>query len=69
MRNIPENLSLQEWEDYYGQLGQKVKTHKSGAKYVHDNMDVGREDLYHLTDYLVSSVSGGTIWLVKRKWA
>jgi hypothetical protein len=66
MRNIPTNISLQDWEDYCGQFGCSVYTHTSGAKYIHDNMDTGRIDLWHLTDYIVSSVCAGVIWLIKR---
>ena len=66
MKNIPDYISLENWADYYGQFGRIVEKHESGCVYVIDNIDIGRRELWHLTDYLVSSVIGGTIWLIKR---
>jgi hypothetical protein len=45
-----------------------AKPHKSGALTMYDSQ-VLREDrwaLHHLTDYVVSSIAAGTIWLVER---
>jgi hypothetical protein len=45
-----------------------VKQHPSGAVSLPDQhlSDYWRWELFHLTDYVVSSVTAGTIWLVER---
>ena len=56
-------MTLREWTakwDY------KPGTHKSGATYLVDDLVCGaRSELFHLSDYAVSTVVAGTIWLVK----
>jgi hypothetical protein len=60
-------MTLSEWKE---QSGHYVGDHKSGAKWIPANMPLPLHwELYHLTDYVVSSITGGSIWLVKRKEA
>lgn len=59
-------MTLHEWEQ---QSGETTHLHPSGARwiaYASLSMDDYRE-LFHLSDYLVSSVIGGTVWLVPRQ--
>lgn len=59
-------FSLAEWEHmtkFY------VKHHDNGAVSLADSRHINstwRWELFHLTDYVVSSVTAGTIWLVVR---
>src|SRR5688500_11101767 len=61
-----ERMTLQEWSDKTGVL---VKTHESGAKVIPQVCIPDEEHwrLWKLTDYAVSSVTGGSVWLVKRE--
>lgn len=46
-----------------------VSTHPNGCRYVPENEVSAltmRQQLYHLSDYAVSSLTGGTFWLVRR---
>lgn len=64
-------MTLADWEK---KSPLTVGTHKTGARWVpddfpnalHDEHDL-RWELWHLSDYRVSSVSGGTIWLIPKK--
>ena len=61
-------MTLFEWEV---KTGVYVGSHDSGARWVPGSTlrmtDTARRRLWHLDDYLVSSVMGGTIWLVRRR--
>lgn len=56
-------MTLNEWSSA---SKVKVETHtNSGAKFVHvEYDDPMRKELFHLTDFKVSSVSGPVHWLV-----
>ena len=63
-------MDRKQWEAKYG----KMKTADNGCLYVMVNNEDRtssacsemRWDLFHLTDYAVSSVCGDTHWMVKR---
>ena len=57
-------MTLKEWSE---QTGIKIITYESGCMCVANRFPV-REgwELFHLTDYCVSSNVAGTIWLIKR---
>lgn len=59
-------FTLKEWEHmtkFY------AKQHESGAYVLPDSTHINntwRWELFHLKDYVVSSITAGTIWLVSR---
>lgn len=57
-------FSLAEWEhmtEHY------IKHHDNGAVSLADTVPTAwRWELFHLTDYVVSSITAGTIWLAAR---
>ncbi|OFV89548.1 MAG: hypothetical protein A3J75_05065 [Acidobacteria bacterium RBG_16_68_9] len=59
-------MTLREWSEKYG-------IDMRGAFWVPDTFtrEATRAELWSLTDYTVSSVVGGVVWLVKRpaEWA
>ena len=56
-------MTLKEWTDKWDYV---VGVKANGAVYVDENLVcVAREELFHLSDYVVSSVVAGTIWLVR----
>lgn len=59
-----DKLSLQEWEQRFSVT---AGTHASGCRFVPDEFNDSRPYLFLLTDHIVSSVTAGTIWLVKRQ--
>lgn len=63
MTNRGVDMTLAEYAAKYNVL---VTDHKSGAKYVVGPSEVSKWELFHLSDYAVTSVSGPTHWLVKR---
>ena len=46
-----------------------VRRHPSGAWWYPDTDPLGSSGLWKLDDYVVSSVTGGSIWLVPREEA
>lgn len=66
-------MTLDEWSKKYGVAAPVFESAilprapEHNSRYVVGNFtgDVGW-DLYHLTDYVVGTVTGGTIWLSKR---
>lgn len=40
--------------------------HGTGAYYIPDRDYANRWELFHLSDFVVSSVRAGTIWLVRK---
>lgn len=62
-----DNITLEQWSQRYSVV---VGTHDSGCRYVMDEFpscNEARTHLFRLTDYIVSSIVAGTIWLVKRQ--
>ena len=59
-------MTLQQWADQHNiVVGQRPD---NGPTYVTFPMDSNvRAELFHLTDFIVSSVTGGVIWLVKKE--
>lgn len=55
-------MTLIQWAERYGEMVLRHGT--TGAMYVMPKNQAGRWDLFHLTDYRVSSVSGPVYWLV-----
>jgi hypothetical protein len=64
-----EQMTLQAWREKYS--GMVVHQHANGAYWLPDYLmpDGPAWELYHLDDYAVSSVTGGSIWLWKRQVA
>jgi hypothetical protein len=63
-------MTLAQWREQYP--GWYVAQHASGGYWLKDNgesMTNERWELWHLDDYAVSSVTGGSIWLVQREVA
>jgi hypothetical protein len=60
-------MTLQEWSKAKGIL---VRRNDSGGTYVlatlYSHQTVDTRELWHLSDYVVSTVSGPVVWLVKR---
>ena len=59
-------MTLAEWEEAYNHT---AYSHPTGARYVHDRLagnDKTSWDMFHLSDYVVTSLTGGCYWLVKR---
>ena len=60
-------MTLNEWKQKWDYV---VTTHSSGAMVLPDDLVCGaRSELWHLSDYVVSSVTGGSVWLIKRETA
>ena len=58
-------MTLREWTSKWDY---KPGTHESGAVYLVDDLVCGaRVELFHLSDYTVSSVTAGVIWLTKNE--
>ena len=57
-------MTLTEWEMKYSRF---VRKHKNGQYHIPDFVGNERADLFHLSDYIVSSVTGGTIWFIPRE--
>ena len=56
-------MTLREWQDKWDYI---IGTSQTGAMFVTNDLVCGaRSELFHLSDYAVSSVVAGTIWLVK----
>lgn len=51
-------------QEFIDETGTNVQTHQSGAKYVVAMHNVNYTDLFWLSDYVVSSFTAGTYWLV-----
>lgn len=63
-------MLLAEWAEKNGtQPGDFNKPGYEPMKTVVDRSYADRFGLFHLSDYVVTSVTGGTIWLAKRKVA
>lgn len=62
---MTNSMKLRDWEDFYS--SRIVNQLFTGQKYIIDNTEFGRTNLWHLIDYNVSSVSGGCIWLIPIK--
>lgn len=63
-------MTLQEWLDLDGQPYRRVDDpakHAPAACIPDGSNLVDRWGLWHLTDYRVTSVTGGAIWLMPRK--
>jgi hypothetical protein len=61
----PEKLTLEEWASRYNRFIERA--YCKPAMIVHDDrFDESRRELFHLSDYLVSSVCAGTIYLIPR---
>lgn len=60
-------MTLQKWANGIGMHGVTVGE-KGDARYIVDTREIehSRTWLWDLEDYIVSSVSGGTIWLIPR---
>jgi hypothetical protein len=59
---------LQAVEDLPIATPRVINTHAAGGKWIPDGMpNPYRRELWSLSDYLVSSVTGGTIWLTPRQ--
>ena len=61
-------MTLEQWQNRYGV---PIGNHYIGAEhylYIHRDYinDVNRWDLYHLTDFAVSSLCAGVAWLARR---
>jgi len=57
-------MTLQEWSTKFNVV---VNQHPNGASYVPITINNSSYmELWHLSDYLVSSIQAGTIWLVPR---
>ena len=55
--------TLAEWENW---AGRSSYLHANGQVWIPDFVGPERANLWHLRDYFVVRVSGGTIWLEKR---
>jgi len=62
MGELQHSMTLDEWQQ---QTGHYVGTHPRGAKFVSITV-FSKWELFHLTDYVVSSCSAGVYWLVPR---
>lgn len=62
-------MTLKDWQAKYP--GTLVQQHANGQYWLKDDRlpDDASWALYHLDDYAVSSVTGGSIWLWKRQVA
>ena len=61
------HMTLAEWAD---KQPYRVNLHTNGLRHIPDASTlVDRSQAWRLTDYLVWSVTGGTIWFRKRDWA
>jgi hypothetical protein len=61
-------MTLEQWRNSY-ETHSTGRFHPKGAYVRPDSSDIehGRTWLWALSDYLVSSVTGGSIWLVPRQ--
>ena len=57
-------MTLQEWVESHKRYVHHDDRHQ--FPYVIDDLQTGRADLWHLDDHVVTSVSGGSIWLMPR---
>jgi len=59
-------MTLQEWERANGE---RTMLHHPGlgARFIYYGINPNRKELWHLSDWRVTSVSGGTIWLLPRE--
>src|SRR5206468_6183036 len=62
-KNAPDGTTLRQWSEKYGELPRENQK-LPGLRYVPQNIDPDAyRALWRLTDYKVSSVTGGTVWL------
>ena len=58
-------LTMAEWA---ARQSYAVHKHPSGARCIHDGVAiVDRSEAFRLSDWVVSSIAGGTIWFVPRR--
>jgi hypothetical protein len=57
------DMTLQDWSKMTGVLPTHPTTEKGAVSVIVDNPP---SELWHLSDYVVSSVSGPVVWLLKR---
>lgn len=57
-------MILREWLIKYKEYAGDFKEQKTIAVFINQSDKLW--DLFHLSDYIVSSICGGTMWLVKR---
>ena len=61
-------MTLAQWAEFWPY---KVSKHSTGAMWTPDAVKNWSRDwrveAFHLSDYLVSSITGGTIWFVPRE--
>lgn len=57
-------MTLKEWSEQTGIRPTYPTTEKGAVSVICDERDTPRVELYHVTDYKVSSVQGDVIWLV-----
>jgi hypothetical protein len=60
-------MTLSEWSKLTGILPTHPTTERGAVSVIVTYQDARHNDLWHLTDYKVSSVSGPVIWLVPVK--
>jgi hypothetical protein len=59
-------ITLAEWCTRTQVLPTHPTTERGAVSVVLDHTHPGRSDLWHLADYVVSSVSGVVVWLLPR---
>jgi len=59
-------MTLAEWSESTGILPTTPTTESGAVSVVIDHEHQNRAQLWHLTDYAVSSVSGVVVWLVPK---
>jgi hypothetical protein len=62
--NEHSEMTLSDWQDAYGRhahVGPNPQTY-----YVPDFIGPGRAEIFDLADFVVTSISGGSIWLMQR---
>lgn len=55
-------MTLRDWIEQYQRV---VHLLPGETGWLPDYIGPGRAELWHLTDYIVSSVCGGSIWLIR----
>lgn len=59
-------MTLSEWSSRTGILPTHPTTERSAVSLCVDQLHADRSELWHLADYVVSSVSGPVVWFVPR---
>jgi len=60
-------MTLVEWSELNGILPTTETTEKKAVSVLIDYNHRGRNELFHLSDFVVSSVSGAVHWMVPRR--